>query len=84
MAAVLTVVGPCLALFALLVGLDLACAPAQRQHARTALEVNRCVTTISLRHIDAGDDFRDPLVTARIAAEVTDECGPLLVGKDGE
>lgn len=64
-------------------GLAMACTPAQRQHARTAQEVNQCVTAISLRHIDAGDDFRDPLVTARIAAEVTDECGPLLVGKDG-
>ncbi len=63
-------------------GLHVACTPAQRAEAKTALEVNRCVTTISLRHIDAGDDFSDPLVLARISAEHVDECGPLLAPKD--
>lgn len=68
-------------LFLILIGLDIACTPAQRADAKTALEVNRCVTNISLRHIDAGDNFADPLVLARIAAEHVDECGPLLKGQ---
>jgi hypothetical protein len=73
-----SVLAPSLLVFIGVVGIDVACTPAQRQNARTALEVNQCVTAISLRHIDAGDDLKDPLVLARIAAEMTDECGPLL------
>lgn len=77
----LSVLVPALVVFIALAGADLACTPAQRADAKTALEVNRCVTNISLRHLDAGDDFADPLVLARIAAEHVDECGPLLLEK---
>lgn len=66
--------------FAAGAAIGLACTPAQRQHVRTALEVNRCVTTISLRHLDAGDDMKDPIVIARIAAEIAEECTPMVHG----
>lgn len=75
-------VGPCFATPAWRERLRSMHQDAQARVVRKPNLTRECITAISLRHIDAGDDFRDPLVTARIAAEVTDECAPILAQKD--
>ena len=74
----LSVIVPSLALFVLLGGVDISCTPEQRAPARTALEVNQCINAIALRHLDAGDDFRDHEALAVMASEIAIECNPLF------
>jgi hypothetical protein len=54
-----------------------ACTPAQRAPVRTALEASRCVNSVVIRHIDAGDDFKDPATLTELAIEIASECNPL-------
>lgn len=52
------------------------CTPQQQAHTRTALDINQCANAVVLRHLDAGDDFKDPVVIAVIAGEIASECLP--------
>lgn len=58
------------------------CTPAERVPVRTALEASRCAHAVVLRHLDAGDDFRDPETLSAIAAELAVECVPFDFEKD--
>jgi len=70
------------ALASILVGLCvLSCTPAQQGHVRTALDINQCANAVVMRHIDAGDDFKNVAVLAVIAGEIASECIPTQ--KDG-
>lgn len=68
-----------LAILGIVLGAAIACTPAQQAHTKTALEVNRCVTDVTLRHID--EDMKDPVVLATLASEITLECSPILEAK---
>lgn len=50
------------------------CSPAQRQDARTALDVSICVQQLVLEHLE--EDLKDPLEAAELAIEIAAKCNP--------
>jgi hypothetical protein len=71
-------IAACVALaFAAGAAAPLACTPEQRAPVRTALEMSQCINAIAVRHIDAGDDFQNAEMLAKIASEIAVECNPL-------
>lgn len=62
-----------------LVGLILGCTPEQRGPARTALEVNQCLTALTLERLRDGADMADPAVLAQLAVDVAVECALVLL-----